>query len=102
MCNPISIRSILNPIEEAQESHQKFTNEDFVEMVATTGEEEVDDNQDEKVVATTTMTEKLKALSLLVIMLDVSMPSQRDAHKMLQELQHNFRDQQIKQSSLDN
>jgi len=90
-CNPISIRSILNPIEEAQESHQKFTNEDLVEVVATTGEEkEVDDNQDEKVVATTTMTEKLKALSLIVIMLDVSMPSQQDAHKMLQELQHNF------------
>jgi len=78
-CNPISIRSILNPIEEAQESHQKFTNEDLVEMLATTGEEkkEVYRNQDEKVVATTTMTEKLKALSLIVIMLDVSMPSQR-------------------------
>jgi hypothetical protein len=69
-CNPISIRSILNPIEDAQESHKKFTNEDLVEMVATTGEEkeEIDDNQDEKVVATTTMTEKLKAFSLILIM----------------------------------
>jgi hypothetical protein len=60
-------------------------------MVATTSEEkkEVDDNQDGKVVATT-MAEKLKPLSLRVIMLDVSMPSQRHAHKMLQELQCNF------------
>ncbi len=84
--------SLLNPIEEAQESHQEFTNEDLVEMVATTGEEKekVDDNQDGKVVATTTMAEKLKALSLIVVMLDVSMPSQRHAHKMLQELQWNF------------
>jgi hypothetical protein len=64
-------------IEEAQESHQEFTNEDLVEMVATTSEEgeeeEADDNQDGKVVATTTMAEKLKALSLIVVMLDVSM-----------------------------
>jgi hypothetical protein len=39
-------------------------------MVATTGEEkeEIDDNQDEKVVAITTMTEKLKAFSLILIM----------------------------------
>jgi hypothetical protein len=61
--------SLLNPIEEAQESHQEFTNEDLVEMVATTGEEKekVDDNQDGKVVATTTMAEKLKPLSLIVV-----------------------------------
>jgi hypothetical protein len=66
------------PIEEAQESHQEFTNEDLVEMVATTDEEgeekeEADDNQDGEVVATTTMAEKLKLLSLIVVMLDVSM-----------------------------
>ncbi len=64
VCNPISMRSLFNPIEEAQESHQKFTNEDLVDMVATTGEEgeekeEADDTQDGKVVATTTMAEKL-------------------------------------------
>ncbi len=52
--------------------------------------EEADDNQDGKVVATTTMAEKLKPISLIVVVLDVSMPSQRDAHKMLQELQLNF------------
>jgi hypothetical protein len=52
--------------------------------------EEANDNQDGKVVATTTMAEKLKPISLIVVVLDVSMPSQRDAHKMLQELQLNF------------
>jgi hypothetical protein len=41
-------------------------------MVATTGEEgeeeeEANDNQDGKVVATTTMVEKLKPLSLIVV-----------------------------------
>ncbi len=52
--------------------------------------EEADDNQDGKVVTTTTMAKKLKPISLIVVMLDVSMPSQQDAHKMLQELQLNF------------
>jgi hypothetical protein len=38
--------------------------------------EEADDNQDGKVVTTTTMAKKLKPISLIVVMLDVSMPSQ--------------------------
>jgi hypothetical protein len=38
-------------------------------------EEEVNDNQVGRLVATTTMVEKLKALSLIVALLDVSTPS---------------------------
>jgi len=38
-------------------------------------EEEVNNNQVGRLVATTTMVEKLKALSLILAMLDVSTPS---------------------------
>jgi hypothetical protein len=39
-------------------------------------EEKVNDNQDGRIVVPTNMAEKLKALSLIVAMLDVSTPSQ--------------------------
>jgi hypothetical protein len=38
------------------------------------------------------MVEKLKALSLIVAILDVSIPSQQNAHKVLGEIQCNFLD----------
>jgi hypothetical protein len=47
------------------------------------------------------MVEKLKAISLLGTMSNVSMPSQWDAHKVFGKLQHNFWDHWIKQISCD-
>ncbi len=52
----------------------------------------MNDNQDGRIVVTTTMAEKLKAISLIVAMLDVSMPSQQDAYMVPQKLQHSFQD----------
>uniref|UniRef100_A0AAV1TX66 DDE-1 domain-containing protein n=1 Tax=Peronospora matthiolae TaxID=2874970 RepID=A0AAV1TX66_9STRA len=78
--NPMSIASLLNPVDEEPTVHAELSDAEIIKLVQDAKEEE---GEAEEEVVTHSIAEKLAALALSISILDLSQDRDRAAHRSL-------------------
>ena len=85
LCNPMSIASLLNPVDEEPTVHSKLSDTEIIKLVQDAEEEE--EGEDEEEVVICSIAEKLASFALSIVLLDLSQDRDRAAHRALHRIQ---------------
>uniref|UniRef100_A0AAV1VL04 Uncharacterized protein n=1 Tax=Peronospora matthiolae TaxID=2874970 RepID=A0AAV1VL04_9STRA len=96
--NPMSIASLLNPVDEEPTVHAELSDAEVINLVQDAEEEEEGEAEEE---VTHSIAEKLAALVLSISLLDLSQNQDRAAHRALRRIQAQLRSANTIQTTLD-